>query len=121
MNPGSVSNGIIDSIILLEQFYHFLIALTISRNPINTVGIIPMTHSADPLSVYPNPAKDMFKVSAQTWPIDLVIYDLMGREIKRGTLHDDTQTFSVHNLPHATYIVHLISPNESWVERLVVD
>ncbi len=120
MNPGSVSSGIIDSIILLEQFYHFPITLTISRNPINTIGISPPKTVLNHV-VYPNPCYDEFKVSSQTWPIDFIIYDLMGRKVSRGTLKRETDTFSVSQFSRGTYIVRLNSDDESWTQRLVVD
>lgn len=120
MNPGSVSSGIIDSIILLEQFYHFPIALTISRNPINTIGISAPKTVLNHV-IYPNPCHDEFKVSSHNWPIDFIIYDLIGREASRGRLKRETDTYSVSHLSRGTYLVQSNSHDESWTEKLIVE
>ena len=119
LNQG-IGEKLVDSVILNGNLDHFPIQMYLATIPINLVGEnIPKND--DGIALFPNPCHDEFKVSSQTWPIDFIIYDLMGRKVSRGTLKREIDTFSVSQLSRGTYIVRLNSHDESWTQRLVVD
>ncbi len=87
------------------------------------VGITgPKAGAAEPVNIYPNPTGNSFRFNASLQSFDpadkLVIYNLMGAEVKVQNLH--SALVQVNNLPDGLYIVKLRSHGNNYVAKLII-
>jgi len=87
------------------------------------VGITgPKSGAAEPVNIYPNPTGNSFRFNASLQSFDpadkLVIYNLMGAEVKVQNLH--SALVQVNNLPDGLYIVKLRSHGNNYVAKLII-
>jgi Subtilisin-like serine proteases len=75
--------------------------------------------------VYPNPAKNIIKLSVEGLQerADVIIYDIVGREVKRYNLAKGKETLNidVSHFAKGTYDVRIITPNRSVSKKIVVE
>jgi Uncharacterized protein related to plant photosystem II stability/assembly factor len=89
----------------------------------NTAGIATTT-SGELLSVYPNPAKDNIRISANSLNGDdaiLNIYNTTGSLVKSDILGAPDQSYDISSLSNGIYILELKSGNLTYKKRLIVN
>lgn len=81
-----------------------------------TIGIKdPKTYN---LKVFPNPSKDIFYFETGNDLLQISLYDIAGRFIRREELIDDK--LDLASLPSGVYLMHWNDGNASGVSRLIV-
>ena len=86
------------------------------QNPVTAVSNTPVT---DGLQVFPNPANDHITISSSGETDRYVIKDMLGREIRSGTLTGDLQQVNIHNAVPGNYIVTFYKDGEPVCNKLI--
>jgi hypothetical protein len=79
-----------------------------------------------PFKVYPNPAKDIFKIQfnlPQIESVQVSLYDIMGRLVYEGTydrILNQSISLYTHNENSGTYILRVQSPSFKSAERIII-
>jgi len=73
--------------------------------------------------IFPNPASNQLVVS--TGPNDMsekqiIIYDLLGKEVKSISSNDSQINIEVQNLTNGTYFIHINSSKETVTQKIVI-
>ena len=66
-----------------------------------------------------NPSQNQLSFHHVNQPVEVIIYDVLGRKALTRSLDQDT-TFS-HDLRSGMYLVHLTQGNRTVVEKLIVE
>ena len=66
---------------------------------------VPPTPTAERLVVYPNPAADWITVEANGMGEEVVLYDLLGRAVRRARLVAGKAVLDTARLPAGVYVV----------------
>jgi hypothetical protein len=84
----------------------------------NAIGLTELSKTNTNLSIYPNPAKDVFTVHS-IGNSTLFIKDISGRIIMETSLNEGEQVVSISNLEQGVYLVDLISDKGRASTRLI--
>jgi len=73
--------------------------------------------------VYPNPltSSSTLQLGAQVNNAELVIYDVLGKEMMRRKMDGDRMEIERGSLVSGVYFMKVISEEEQWVEKIVVE
>ena len=88
---------------------------------VNT-GVLALSDFANAISIYPNPAKDMFNliVSAELTGNTYIVYDITGRELLTGKIENEMNEISVANISSGLYLVTITDGKSSISKRLMI-
>jgi hypothetical protein len=73
----------------------------------------------NPLTIYPNPTNDSFKINFDGTDSEYELHDILGKTVQKGVLRNGTET-SVSNLNKGIYLFNLKSNTFNVVKKLVV-
>lgn len=92
----------------------FVLTSTITPGLVNRAGEIRNL-------IYPNPADQMLNVLVSSEPIQLYIFDLMGKRVREYSLAPPQEVaLDISNLSTGVYVVKVISLSTSYTTRLMV-
>jgi len=127
-----VSSGVIthgefgEAIVLLENFRDLVFTTT---SPIDSTieeepnGISELTSSLD-FQLFPNPAIDgsTMLTSISSSPLNVVVFDLTGKQVHTEQLNNGSQALSINSLESGVYFVKVkdLNSNEVIVKKLSV-
>jgi len=92
-----------------EGAFNLTIAQTLSINKIKAKGF----------TYYPNPVKNVLKMSANEPIEQVVLYSLLGKEIKRIQQNDLHAELNLYGLPAGTYFVKAVIGNTSGAFKIL--
>ncbi|MBP5260490.1 MAG: M6 family metalloprotease domain-containing protein [Paludibacteraceae bacterium] len=96
----NVTNGSRGKRLEIDNVYY-------ASTPVTITGAQAVQATAASVSLYPNPAVDAVTVNGVTPGETIVVYDLLGRAVKRTTATESTATFSIASLPQGNYMVRV--------------
>jgi hypothetical protein len=73
----------------------------------------------NPITIYPNPTKDSFKINFDGIVTEYELFDLLGKSVQKGSIQNGRET-DVSNLNKGIYILDLKSNFFNLKKRLVV-
>jgi len=85
------------------------------------VGVNQVLKDAE-LSVFPNPSYGYLNIELEDYsgkPVDLLIYDLGGKQVMSGYLNNANTTLDVVDLKSGVYVIRLESEGETLTRRFV--
>lgn len=112
---------------LLSLIFIFLLSDTVeahlNNTDIPTANPIISTHfgleeDGDKISVYPNPATDYFMLKNAENATKLLIYNIVGRQVKSFQTNGGNEKYIVNDLPKGMYVIRLLNDNNDLVETL---
>ena len=59
------------------------------------------------LTIYPNPTSDIINVNGVTTIVDYKIYNLIGQELKNGSISNQYNKIDIKNIPNGLYFIRL--------------
>ncbi|RDK84240.1 T9SS type A sorting domain-containing protein [Marinirhabdus gelatinilytica] len=75
---------------------------------------IPENEFIGDLQIYPNPVSSLITVMNSKYPnLTYGLYDVVGKQMQQGTLHNTSNTISVENLADGVYFLHLVNQDDS--------
>jgi len=92
-----------------------------------TINATLITNIEEPennlLNIFPNPltSSSILQLNAQLKDAEVVIYDIVGKEMLRKKLTGDRMEIDRGSLESGVYFVRLISEEGQWVEKLLVE
>ncbi len=93
-----------DSYITEDGFYFDDLSINVVSSDPNTVQQITELN----WTAYPNPANDQLIISnLDSKDISYILYDRLGREVKRGNVISSMESIDISNLENGLYILHL--------------
>jgi len=72
-------------------------------------------------SYYPNPAKDILNLTAQTTLQKVIIYNILGQEMISKEINDISTSINVSQLAQGAYILRVSTDNQSSNFTFIVD
>lgn len=84
---------------------------------------VPSFELTGELKIYPNPASTVITVMNNRYPhLTYSLSNIMGQQIRSGSLHNTMNTISVENLSEGVYLLHLIDEdsNDSMTKKILV-
>lgn len=84
----------------------------------NAIGLTELAKTNTSLSIYPNPAKDMFTIKS-VGDATLFIKDISGRVVIETNVSEGEQVISINDLMQGVYLVDLISDKGRSSTRLI--
>jgi len=82
------------------------------------VGINDLLHTANPLTIYPNPVTD--KITLETSSIGILsILNPCGQQLLQQRITEPKTTININTLPNGVYMIKLISENMVHVGKIV--
>ncbi len=92
-----------------EGSFNLIIDQTLSINKIRAKGF----------NYYPNPVKNVLKMSANEPINQIILYSILGKEIKRIQQNDVQAELNLHGLPTGTYFVKAVIGNTSGAFKIL--
>jgi len=88
---------------------------------LNTLGTSVETTEATGLTVYPNPARELLKVSGLKGPFDWYLTSQSGQTLTRGKALDENEIINLANIPPGLYLLKCAtSGGKTYVGRVVI-
>jgi len=91
--------------------------------PIDITTHIAEQKPAQSFFIYPNPltSSSILQLNTQVTNAEVIIYDMVGKEIMRKKLTGDKMEIEKGSLEQGVYFVRVVSDERQWVEKLVVE
>ncbi len=70
------------------------------------------------VSLYPNPANDYFMLKNAENVHTVLVYNILGREVKRFRLNQGGGRYQVNDLPKGMYVIRLINSNKDVLQTI---
>jgi len=115
---------------LLSFFFIFLISDAVEAhdnwndapvdNPIISMHF-GMDGDGEKIRVFPNPATDYFMLKNATNVDKVLIYNIVGRQIKSFRVSDAGSKYMVNDLPKGMYVIRLLNPENSLIQTLRIN
>ena len=70
-------------------------------------------------NVYPNPVNDRLNIEAETEILEVVVYDIFGRQQELSAISSQPSVIDVANLNSGVYFVKVVTENAEVVKRFV--
>jgi PKD repeat protein len=89
----------------------------------NAVGVLLLQSVEAGLQVYPNPAGDVLYVSPpeEISEAELLLTNMTGVVMKRKKLNTGLNSLDLNGLPKGVYVVHLISNNKTFTQKIILE
>lgn len=87
------------------------------ESSLNTDDLFEATNQ---MNLYPNPAKNTFKISGLKKEDKLVIFDSRGSEIQRATNISENDNISIKNLKNGLYFIVIKKENQSLITKKLI-
>lgn len=71
------------------------------------------------ISMYPNPVKTNFVYFSRTQDLDVIIYDVLGKQVKVENINPDKDFVDISTLHNGIYLVRLISEDGQVTKKLI--
>ena len=72
----------------------------------------------DKINVYPNPATDYFKIKNGENVHTVLIYNIVGRQMKRFKVDSQEDRFNIGELPKGMYVVRLMDDKNEVIQTI---
>jgi len=70
------------------------------------------------ISVYPNPASEYFMLKNSENVATVIVYNILGRQMKRYKVNSTNDRFTISDLPKGMYVVRLMNENNDVLQTL---
>ena len=70
------------------------------------------------LKLYPNPASDFFKITETQEIKELIVYNILGRQVESFVVNGGNQEFDISNLPNGMYLVGMLDKDLETVKTV---
>lgn len=86
---------------------------TVTGSPIVSISEVEL----EALKIYPNPASDYFRLTETQEIQQLIVYNVLGRQVKIFDVSSD-QNYDISNLPNGVYLVGMIDRDQERVKTI---
>lgn len=70
------------------------------------------------ISLYPNPASDYFMLKNSENVSIVIVYNIVGRQMKRYKVNSTNDRFTINDLPKGMYVIRLMNSNNDVLQTL---
>ena len=86
------------------------------------LGVANNNAFAKGLSIFPNPASTQLEISIPqfTEAVDVVIYDLVGKQVQTVKIAEERTTIDISKLNRGIYLVHILGATQVSPQKLIV-
>ncbi len=95
---------------------HFLI---VRYNSINTTGIADISDNIG-ISIYPNPADDLINISSRNIIKEIVVTDLMGKEIYSKEILSREPAIDIRQFPSGIYLLQVKTEKNTFNKTIII-
>ncbi len=71
------------------------------------------------VSMYPNPVKDNFIYFSSAQDLDVIIYDVLGKQVLQDKINSSKKDINISNLNKGIYLVKMFSNNQVVTKKLI--
>ena len=77
-----------------------------------TLNVDDLYKTANAVKVYPNPVKDLVNITSLQTMDKVSVFNILGQEVLKKSLHSNEGTLDFSKLPSGTYMVKVTADNE---------
>ena len=78
-----------------------------------------MLFRSSKFSYYPNPVQDVLTLNYSQTISEVIVFNMLGQQVITKQNNDLQAQVSLSNLPNGTYLVRVVSENESHIVKVI--